>query len=84
MRLIRLGVRMSVGSGRGGMLRTALMSSGAALGVLIVLAALASVSVANAQDERARGRSPVYAIEGDYSSDTDGGSRYSDKPVDTV
>jgi hypothetical protein len=81
MRLVLLGLRMSVGSGRGGMLRTALMSSGAALGVLIVLAALASASVARAQDERARGRSPVYATEGDYSSDTDGGSRYTADPV---
>lgn len=82
MRLINLGLRMSVGSGRGGLVRTALMSSGAALGVLIVLACLATLSVADGQDERARGRSPLFSDEGDYASATDGGSRYTDKPVD--
>ncbi len=81
MRLVVLGLRMSVGSGRGGLLRTALMSSGAALGVLLVLASLATVSVANAQNERARDRSPVYAVDGEYSSDTDGGSRF-DRPAE--
>jgi hypothetical protein len=83
MRLVLLGLRMSVGSGRGGLLRTALMSSGAALGVLLVLASLATASVADAQNARARDRSPVYAPGGEYSSDTDGGSRYDDRPVDT-
>ncbi|MDG4788494.1 hypothetical protein O7626_21575 [Micromonospora sp. WMMD1102] len=54
-----LGLRLSVGSGRGGLLRTALMSSGAALGVLLVLGSLATVSVAGAQHERAEARTPV-------------------------
>ncbi|GIJ70128.1 FtsX-like permease family protein [Virgisporangium ochraceum] len=82
MRLVLLGLRMSVGSGRGGLLRAGLMSSGAALGVLLVLACLAAVSVTRAQDERARDRSPVYAADDSgYSTDTDGGSRYTDRPV---
>ncbi|AVT40522.1 FtsX-like permease family protein [Plantactinospora sp. BB1] len=58
-RWIWLGLRLSVGSGRGGLLRTALMSSGAALGVLLVLASLATVSVAGAQHGRAEARTPV-------------------------
>ncbi|MEN3611101.1 FtsX-like permease family protein [Plantactinospora sp. ZYX-F-223] len=58
-RWIWLGLRLSIGSGRGGLLRTALMSSGAALGVLLVLASLATVSVAGAQHERAEARTPV-------------------------
>ncbi|GIG92906.1 FtsX-like permease family protein [Plantactinospora endophytica] len=58
-RWIWLGLRLSIGSGRGGVLRTALMSSGAALGVLLVLASLAVVSVAGAQHERAEARTPV-------------------------
>jgi hypothetical protein len=48
MRWVRLGLRLSVGSGRGGLLRAALMSAGAALGVFVVLASLATVSVAGA------------------------------------
>ncbi|MEE6256948.1 FtsX-like permease family protein [Plantactinospora sonchi] len=58
-RWIWLGLRLSIGSGRGGLLRTALMSSGAALGVLLVLASLATVSVAGAQHDRAEARTPV-------------------------
>ncbi|MEO3743192.1 FtsX-like permease family protein [Plantactinospora sp. B5E13] len=58
-RWIWLGLRLSVGSGRGGLLRTALMSSGAALGVLLVLASLATVSVAAAQHGRAEARTAV-------------------------
>ncbi|MFY1693677.1 FtsX-like permease family protein [Plantactinospora sp. WMMB782] len=58
-RWIWLGLRLSVGSGRGGLLRTALMSSGAALGVLLVLGSLATVSVAGAQHGRAEARTPV-------------------------
>ncbi|MFY1671963.1 FtsX-like permease family protein [Plantactinospora sp. WMMB334] len=58
-RWIWLGLRLSIGSGRGGLLRTALMSSGAALGILLVLASLATVSVAGAQHERAEARTPV-------------------------
>ena len=57
---MRLGLRLSVGSGRAGLLRTALMSAGAALGVLVVLACLATVSVAEAQHARAEARSPVH------------------------
>ncbi|MBF9130928.1 hypothetical protein I0C86_18470 [Plantactinospora sp. S1510] len=59
-RWVWLGLRLSIGSGRGGLLRTALMSSGAALGVLLVLGALATVSVAGAQHERAQARTPVW------------------------
>ncbi|GAB3983640.1 FtsX-like permease family protein [Plantactinospora veratri] len=58
-RWIWLGLRLSIGSGRGGLLRTALMSSGATLGVLLVLGSLATVSVAGAQHERAEARTPV-------------------------
>ncbi|MDW5328166.1 FtsX-like permease family protein [Plantactinospora sp. KLBMP9567] len=58
-RWIWLGLRLSIGSGRGGLLRTALMSSGAALGVLLVLASLATVSVAGEQHGRAEARTPV-------------------------
>ena len=60
MRWVRLGLRLSVGSGRGGLLRAALMSAGAALGVLVVLASLATVSVASAQLRRAEARTPVH------------------------
>ncbi|MFC6021013.1 FtsX-like permease family protein [Plantactinospora solaniradicis] len=59
-RWIWLGLRLSIGSGRGGLLRTALMSSGAAIGVLLVLASFATVSVAGAQQERALARTPVW------------------------
>ncbi|MEQ4306006.1 FtsX-like permease family protein [Plantactinospora sp. B6F1] len=58
-RWLWLGLRLSIGSGRGGLLRAALMSSGAALGVLLVLGSLASVSVAGAQHDRAEARTPV-------------------------
>ncbi|GAA3764817.1 FtsX-like permease family protein [Plantactinospora mayteni] len=58
-RWIWLGLRLSIGSGRAGVLRTALMSSGAALGVLVVLGSLATFSAAGAQHERAEARSPV-------------------------
>jgi hypothetical protein len=60
MRWILLGLRLSIGSGRAGLLRTALMSAGAALGVLIVLACLANVSVASAQKQRAEARTPIH------------------------
>jgi hypothetical protein len=60
MRWVRLGLRLSVGSGRGGLLRAALMSAGAALGVFVVLASLATVSVATAQLRRAEARTPVH------------------------
>ena len=60
MRWVRLGLRLSVGSGRGGLLRAALMSAGAALGVFVVLASLATVSVAGAQLRRAEARTPVH------------------------
>ncbi|MBE1492072.1 FtsX-like permease family protein [Plantactinospora soyae] len=63
-RWIWLGLRLSLGSGRGGLLRTALMSSGAAIGVLLVLASFASVSVAGAQYDRARARTPVWDSSG--------------------
>ncbi|TDC83068.1 FtsX-like permease family protein [Micromonospora sp. KC606] len=63
-RWIRLGIRLSLGSGRAGALRTVLMSSGAALGVLIVLSCLSAVSVATAQQQRAQARTPQYAEEG--------------------
>jgi ABC-type lipoprotein release transport system permease subunit len=63
-RWIRLGVRLSLGSGRAGLLRTVLMSSGAAVGVLIVLSCLSTVSVATAQQERAQARTPQYAEHG--------------------
>ena len=84
MRPVRLGLRLSIGSGRGGLVRTGLMSSGAAIGVLLVLACLAAVSVSAAQNGRAQGRSPVYAADASgYSSDTDGGSRWEEEPVRT-
>ena len=60
MRWVRLGLRLSVGSGRVGLLRAALMSAGAALGVFVVLASLATVSVASAQLRRAEARTPVH------------------------
>ena len=79
MRLVLLGLRMSLGSGRSGLLRTALMSSGAALGALVVLACLAAVSVSGAQLDRARDRAPVFAADDSgYSSPVDGGTRYVD------
>lgn len=59
-RWVWLGLRLSVGSGRQGLLRTVLMSSGAALGSLIVLACLGTLSVAAAQHDRAEARNPVY------------------------
>jgi len=61
--MIRLGLRLSLGAGRAGLIRTVLMSSGAALGVFIMLACLASVSVAQAQQRRAEARSPVLVAE---------------------
>ena len=61
MRWVRLGLRLSIGSGRAGLLRTALMSAGAAIGVFVVLACLATVSVASAQLARAEARSPSHA-----------------------
>ena len=60
MRWVRLGLRLSVGSGRAGLLRAALMSAGAAIGVFVVLACLATVSVASAQKDRAEARAPVH------------------------
>jgi hypothetical protein len=60
MRWVRLGLRLSVGSGRGGLVRAALMSAGAALGVFVVLASLATASVASAQLRRAEARTPVH------------------------
>ncbi|GIF78188.1 FtsX-like permease family protein [Asanoa siamensis] len=59
-RWVRLGLRLSLGSGRAGLLRTGLMSTGAALGVFVVLACLATVSVASAQLARAEARTPVH------------------------
>jgi len=61
--MIRLGLRLSLGAGRAGLIRTVLMSAGAALGVLIMLACLASVSVAQAQQRRAEARSPVFTYD---------------------
>ena len=61
IRWLRLGLRLSLGAGRAGLLRTALMSSGAALGVLTVLACLSAVSAATAQQDRAQARTPQYA-----------------------
>ena len=76
--MIRLGLRLSLGAGRAGLIRTVLMSSGAALGVLIMLACLASVSVAQAQQRRAEARSPVFiynsAEPGGASAEPGGGS----------
>jgi hypothetical protein len=59
-RWVWLGLRLSLGSGRWGLVRTALMGSGAALGCLVVLGCLGAVSVASAQLERAEARAPVY------------------------
>jgi hypothetical protein len=58
--MIRLGLRLSLGSGRSGLLRTALMGLGAAIGVLIVLASLSVPTVAAAQQSRAEARNPLY------------------------
>ncbi|GAB3157076.1 ABC transporter permease [Micromonospora sonneratiae] len=67
-RWLWLGLRLSIGSGRGGLLRTALMSSGAALGVLLVLSSFAAVSAAGAQHDRAQARTPVRDESGTNSS----------------
>ncbi|MEV7227343.1 FtsX-like permease family protein [Polymorphospora sp. NPDC051019] len=58
-RWLWLGLRLSVGSGRAGMLRTVLMASGAAIGVFTVLAGLAGATVAVSQQERTGARTPV-------------------------
>ncbi|MFC0529864.1 FtsX-like permease family protein [Phytohabitans kaempferiae] len=58
-RWLWLGVVLSVGSGRTGLLRTVLMASGAAIGVFMVLAGLAGATVAASQRERALARTPA-------------------------
>lgn len=63
VRWVRLGVRLSVGSGRSGALRTMLMASGAALGTLVVLAALAGSSTYGKQYDRDSARTPVESAE---------------------
>lgn len=59
--MIGLGLRLALGAGRAGWLRTVLMSCGAAAGVFVLLACLAGLSVAQAQQRRAEARSPVLA-----------------------
>ena len=59
-RWVWLGLRLSLGSGRRGLVRTVLMGSGAALGCLVVLGCLGAMSVAAAQQDRAEARAPVY------------------------
>ncbi|MEV0392025.1 FtsX-like permease family protein [Polymorphospora rubra] len=63
-RWLWLGLRLSVGSGRAGVLRTVLMASGAAIGVFAVLAGLAGATVAASQQERTGARTPVRAENG--------------------
>jgi hypothetical protein len=59
-RWIWLGVRLSLGSGRAGWARTVLMASGAAVGTLVVLAALAGSSAYGKQHERDQARTPTF------------------------
>lgn len=56
---VGLGLRLSLGAGRAGILRTALMASGAALGALVVLAALAGSAAYGKQYDKDSARTPA-------------------------
>ena len=59
MRLVRLGVRLSVGAGRSGRLRLVLMASGSAVAAFVVLTALALSGLAEQQDAREQRIAPA-------------------------
>lgn len=61
MRWLRLGLRLSLGSGRAGLGRMALMATGATIGSLVVLASLAAAAVYGAQSDRSLAREPRHA-----------------------
>ena len=58
-----LGLRLSLGSGRAGIARTVLMAAGAAIGTLVVLAALAGSAAYGKQYEKQTARSAVRAVD---------------------
>lgn len=58
LRLVRLGWRLSFGSGRSGRLRFALMVSGATLAAFVVLTAVSLSGLAQRQSDRARHLAP--------------------------
>lgn len=60
-RIVRLGLRLSLGSGRAGLARLALMAVGAAVAMFVVLTALALGGLADRQQERTARIAPVFA-----------------------
>jgi hypothetical protein len=61
MRWLMLGLRLTRGAGRAGLIRAALMATGTAVGAVVLLAVLAAPGVVRAQQERAKARNPVPA-----------------------
>lgn len=63
MRLVRLGARLSLGSGQAGRLRLVLMASGSAVAAFVVLTALALSGLAERQDAREQRIAPVIDVQ---------------------